>query len=137
MVMYGAGLRLSEALQLEVSDIDGARGVIRVRHGKGNKDREAKLSETLYVWLRRYWDRERPPRPYLFANRDGKLPMDSTIREALALAAKAARISKRVTPHILRHYAERLIMPSCLLRLEDLAGIRLSSTVLLGIIPAS
>jgi site-specific recombinase XerD len=41
MVMYGAGLRIAEALALEVSDIDGARGVLIVRHGKGNKAREA------------------------------------------------------------------------------------------------
>jgi site-specific recombinase XerD len=61
MVLYGAGLRIAEALSLEVTDIDGARGVIRVRHGKGNKAREAKLSPTLYDWLRRYWARE--PRP--------------------------------------------------------------------------
>lgn len=103
MVLYGAGLRLNEAIQLEVGDIDGARGVIRVRHGKGNKEREAKLSETLYFWLRRYWDRERPPQPYLFANHQGKLPTDMTVREAVARAAKDAKISKRVTPHILRH----------------------------------
>jgi integrase/recombinase XerD len=44
MVMYGAGLRIAEARVLEVRDIDGARGVIRVRHGKGDKAREAKLS---------------------------------------------------------------------------------------------
>jgi integrase/recombinase XerD len=103
MVMYGAGLRVSEALTLEVGDIDAARGVIRVRHGKGNKPREAKLSETLYVWLRRYWDQERPPQPFLFANSNGKVPTDATVREAVALAAKAAGIKKRVTPHVLRH----------------------------------
>ncbi len=69
MVLYGAGLRITEALALEVSDIDGSRGVIRVRHGKGNKAREAKLSPSLYQWLRQYWDRERPPAPYLFGSR--------------------------------------------------------------------
>ena len=44
MVMYGAGLRIAEVRVLEVRDIDGERGVIRVRHGKGDKAREAKLS---------------------------------------------------------------------------------------------
>src|SRR5258708_6645109 len=68
MVLYGAGLRIAEALALHVSDIDGARGVIRVRHGKGDKAREAKLSATLYQWLRQYWARERPPLPYLFTS---------------------------------------------------------------------
>ena len=102
MVMYGAGLRISEALALKVGDIDGSRGVIQVRHGKGDKAREAKPS--LYEWLRQYWRRERPPQPYLFASRQtGKPPRAETIRKAIAVAAKSAFIKKRVTPHVLRH----------------------------------
>jgi integrase/recombinase XerD len=104
MVLYGAGLRITEALALEVTDIDAARGVIRVRHGKGNKAREAKLSPTLYNWLRQYWARHRPPLPYLFASRKtGKPPIAETVRAALAHASKQAWIGKRVTPHVLRH----------------------------------
>ena len=104
MVLYGAGLRIAEALALEVSDIDGARGVIRVRHGKGNKAREAKLSPTLYAWLRQYWARERPPLPYLFTSgKTGKRACAESVRAALADAAKQAWIKKRVTPHVLRH----------------------------------
>ncbi len=104
MVMYGAGLRIAEALALEVGDIDGARGVLRVRHGKGNKAREVNLSPALYDWLRVYWARTRPPMPYLFVSpKTGKLPMGSTVRKALARAAKQARIKKRITPHVLRH----------------------------------
>jgi len=104
MVMYGAGLRISEVLALEVRDIDGSRGVLRVRHGKGDKAREAKLSPSLYEWLRQYWARERPPLPYLFASpKTGKLPQCDTVRKALARAAKDAWIKKRVTPHVLRH----------------------------------
>jgi len=104
MVMYGAGLRISETLILEVGDIDGGRGVIRVRHGKGDKAREAKLSESLYQWLREYWRRERPPLPYLFASRQtGKVPGRRTVRKALVLAAKEAGVKKHVTPHVLRH----------------------------------
>jgi integrase/recombinase XerD len=104
MVMYGAGLRISEVIALEVGDIDGSRGVIQVHHGKGDKAREAKLSPALYEWLRQYWRRERPPLPYLFASRQtGKPPTDATVRKALAAAAKDAWIKKRVTPHVLRH----------------------------------
>jgi integrase/recombinase XerD len=104
MVLYGTGLRIREAIALEVSDIDGSRGVIRVRHGKGDKAREAKLSDSLYEWLRRYWAQQRPPLPYLFASpKTGKLPRPATIRRALAQAAKEAWIKKRVTPHVLRH----------------------------------
>ena len=112
MVLYGAGLRLAEALALEVSDIDGARGVLRVRHGKGNRAREVKLSPALYQGLRRYWDRQRPPRPYLFvASRStGGPPKQEVVRRALALAAEQAGITKPVTPHVLRHsYATHLL----------------------------
>jgi site-specific recombinase XerD len=103
MVLYGTGLRISEALALEVRDIDGQRGVLRVRHGKGDKAREAKLSPSLYQWLRAYWARERPPLPLLFASPRGRAPKPDSIRKALALAAKEAWIKKRVTPHVLRH----------------------------------
>jgi integrase/recombinase XerD len=104
MVLYGAGLRIAEAVRLEVGDIDGARGVIRIRHGKGDKPREAKLSASLYLWLRDYWGRARPPLPYLFASpKTGKLPVPPTVRRALSQAAKTAWIRKRVTPHVLRH----------------------------------
>ena len=85
-------------------DVDGGRGVLYVRHGKGNVAREAKLSSRLYTWLRQYWARERPPLPYLFASKQsGRPPRMETIRDALALAAKDALIAKRVTPHVLRH----------------------------------
>lgn len=103
MVLYGTGLRVSEALALKVSDIDGARGVLRVRHGKGNKAREVMLSPELYQWLRQYWARHQPPEPYLFASKSGKLPQANTVREAFAKAAQAALLKKHVTPHVLRH----------------------------------
>jgi integrase/recombinase XerD len=104
MVMYGAGLRIDEALNLQVTDIDGERGVIRVRHGKGDKPREAKLSPVLYGWLREYWTLTQPPSNYLFAApRTGKRPTKSTINKAFKLAAEAAWIKKPVYAHVLRH----------------------------------
>ena len=111
MVLYGTGLRIDEALALEVSDVDRARGVLRVRHGKGNRAREVKLSEALYLQLRDYWDRERPTRPYLFVSRrtGGRLPQE-TVRRAFALAAEQAGLTKRILPHVLRHsYATHLL----------------------------
>ncbi len=104
MVLYGAGLRIEEALQLQVSDIDGERGVIRVRRGKGDKPREAKLSPVLYRWLREYWSLTQPPGSYLFASpRTGKLPSKQTVNKALKKAAEEAWIKKPVHAHILRH----------------------------------
>jgi len=104
MVLYGTGLRIDEALALEVKDIDGARGVLRVRHGKGNRAREVKLSPTLYQWLRNYWDKERPQLPYLFTSpRTGRPPTQNAVRSAFAAAAEQARITKPVRPHVLRH----------------------------------
>jgi site-specific recombinase XerD len=104
MVLYSAGLRLSEAIALETRDIDRAEGIIRVRRGKGKKDRNAKLSPAIYQWLRDYWARVRPAAPYLFSSRStGKPPTRETVRKALRLAAKEAGIQKPVYPHLLRH----------------------------------
>ena len=60
LAIYAAGLRLSEALALRVEDVDAARGVIRVRAGKGDKDRATILSPTLLAALRAYWRAYRP-----------------------------------------------------------------------------
>lgn len=111
MVLYGTGLRIDEALSLEVGDIDGQRGVLRVRHGKGDRARDARLSPRLLQYLRDYWDMERPPRPYLFASRrTGRPPTPDAVRHAFALAQEQAGITKRVRPHVLRHsYATHLL----------------------------
>jgi site-specific recombinase XerD len=101
--MYGAGLRIAEAIVLTVDDIDREREVLIVRNGKGGKPRETKLSPMLYDWLREDWSRRRPPLPHLFADDTGRLPHPTSIRDALQKAAQAARIRKHVTPHVLRH----------------------------------
>lgn len=101
--LYGTGLRISEACRLETRDIDAARGVIHVRHPKGNNERFAMLSPRLLAILRRYWSLERPPAPWLFASRTGR-PLDKkTARDALKRATAKAGLDKEVTPHVLRH----------------------------------
>jgi site-specific recombinase XerD len=108
--LYATGLRISEARRLQTSDIDAARGVIHVRSGKGRRDRLVGLTPHLLELLRRYWKRERPPAPWLFASRTGGPIEANSVREALADAAKQAGIGKRVTPHTLRHcFATHLI----------------------------
>ena len=74
---YAAGLRASEVGGLMVADVDSARGVILVRHGKGAKDRNVMLSPQLLGILRVYWRLARP-RLYLFPGRNEDHPIDPT-----------------------------------------------------------
>lgn len=100
---YAAGLRASEVAGLRIADIDSGRGVIRVRHGKGAKDRDVMLSAQLLGILRAYW-RPARPRLYLFPGRDEDRPINpTTLHAACRSAAKAAGLAKRVTLHTLRH----------------------------------
>lgn len=102
--MYAAGLRISEACRLETSDIDAARAVIDVRHGKGDKERLVMLSPRLLTIMRAYWRHERPTAPYLFTGRTGRPLNPKVAREALRLATASAGLDRRkVTPHVLRH----------------------------------
>lgn len=100
---YAAGLRASEVAGLMIADIDSARGVIRVRHGKGAKDRDVMLSTQLLGILRAYWRLARPQR-FLFPGRDEDRPISPTVLHAACRSAvEAAGLSKRVTLHTLRH----------------------------------
>jgi site-specific recombinase XerD len=119
LVMYGAGLRISEAVQLEVQDIDSKRGVIRIRHGKGNKPRETMLSPTLLAALRAYWKHCRPPQPLLFVSPRKAQPVrQATVRAALRRARVEVGINRKVTPHSLRHsFATHLLDQGTSLRI--------------------
>ena len=100
---YAAGLRASETVHLKVSNIDGERGVIRVEHGKGGKDRNVMLSEQLLNILRVYWKLARP-QVWLFPGREGTKPIDVQVLHSACRSARiAAGIDKRVTVHTLRH----------------------------------
>jgi integrase/recombinase XerD len=103
MVLYAAGLRVSEAVHLKVEDIDSARMVIRVRQGKRRKDRLVMLSPVLLEELRRYWRWYRPPL-WLFPGSDAATPLSiSAIQKVCQRARRAAAIQKQVSPHTLRH----------------------------------
>jgi len=100
---YAAGLRASEAVSLKVADIDSARMVIEVRHGKGAKDRTVMLSPQLLTILRTYWRLTRPGE-WLFPGRTPDKPIDvQVLHAACRSAAKAAGLIKRVSVHTLRH----------------------------------
>jgi site-specific recombinase XerD len=104
MVMYGAGLRISEACALRVEDIDSARGVLHVRHAKGKRERCVMLSQRLLMVLRSYWAACRPPRPFLFPGDDPRKPISvDRVRRGVKAAVSSCGLTKRVTPHVLRN----------------------------------
>jgi site-specific recombinase XerD len=107
MTLYATGLRRAELCHLKVSDIDSERMMIHVRQGKGGRDRDVLLTPKLLETLREYW-RWMKPRTYLFPGTVNNWRADVPITEkivwtAVAEAAKHAGITKRVSPHTLRH----------------------------------
>jgi site-specific recombinase XerD len=101
---YAAGLRISETCGLRAEDIDSRRGLIHVRLGKGRKDRFVMLSATLLPMLRRYWVAVRPAAGWLFpGGKPGTHVRPDTVRKAMAAGVAEVKLTKRVTPHVLRH----------------------------------
>jgi site-specific recombinase XerD len=99
---YAAGLRVSEVVNLKVSDVDSSRMTLRIQQGKGAKDRYTLLSPRLLGELRAYC-RESRPRVWLFPTRSGR-PMDPTAAQKIYYLAKLrARINKQGGIHSLRH----------------------------------
>jgi integrase/recombinase XerD len=117
MTMYGAGLRISEALTLKGQDIDSPRMLIHVRAGKGNKDRMVRLSQPLLTALRDAWraragNAGNTPADLLFPNNGNPArPLNrATAFRIVARAARNAGVARRVGPHTLRHsYATHLL----------------------------
>jgi len=108
-VAYGAGLRVSEVAHLKVDDIDSARMLIRVEHGKGGRDRNAMLSPQLLELLRLWWREGKRrgvmfPHGWLFPGRSYTDPVSTRqLHRAVQEAAEVAGIKRRVGPHTLRH----------------------------------
>jgi integrase/recombinase XerD len=117
--VYACGLRLQEALNLEVSDIDSARMMIHVHRGKGAKDRFVPLPRATLDTLRQHWRRHRHPRLLFPAyGRDSRSAASATqpmaissVQGAFRAAKQQAGITKRaVSVHTLRHcYATHLL----------------------------
>jgi integrase/recombinase XerD len=103
MTAYAAGLRLSELVNLQLRDIDSKRMMIRVRQGKGNKDRYTILSKRLLEQLRIYWKMYHPTL-WLFSGRKPEHPISpSTIAAIYYNARDKAGIKKGKGIHTLRH----------------------------------
>jgi site-specific recombinase XerD len=103
MTCYGAGLRINEACHLRVTDIDSKQMLVHVRHPKGGQERITLLSAKLLEVLRVYWQEEKP-RLWLFPGATPDQPLSSDVaREALQKASLDAGLTKKCTPHVLRH----------------------------------
>lgn len=133
MIFYSGGLRLQEALQLRPVDIDSAGMRIRIRAGKGNKERYVMLSSTLLDTLRTYFKQYKPEK-WLFYGKTKADPVNSrSVQKMIHKAAAAAGIRKRVTAHILRHsFATHLLDRGTNLRyIQDLLGHRSIKTTMI------
>lgn len=105
-VLYGAGLRLAEAIALKPTDVNLEAGEIRVLHGKGDKSRTAGIDEGALGHVARWLERRRAlgiRSRVLLCTLEGKTLEPRYVRQMLERAAARAGIDKRVHPHGLRH----------------------------------
>jgi integrase/recombinase XerD len=108
MLMYGAGLRVSEACHLQVGDIDSTRMVLHVRRTKSRYDRVLPLSGRTLCTLRAYYREARLKAglkgTLLFPGNKAEVPITrNAINAAMMRAVAAAGVTKHVHPHLLRH----------------------------------
>lgn len=124
--IYSSGLRLQEGIRLAVPDIDSARMMIHVRHGKGNRDRYVPLPQRTLRMLRDYWATHRNPRLLFPAEGRDHIalskatePMSKTsVQNAFRAALKQSGIHKLASVHTLRHsWATHLLEAGVNLRL--------------------
>ena len=94
MTIYSSGLRLSEALNLKLKDIDSKRMEIRVEQGKGKKDRYTLLSDVILNKLREYYKKQKPSY-WLFPGKNNKPICSSTIQRVFSKEKKKLRLKKK------------------------------------------
>ena len=122
-LLYSAGLRRSELINLKIEDIDSKRMLIKVRNGKGKKDRMTLLSHKILENLRIYYKRHKP-KVFLFEGSSGDQYSGSSVGKIVTRSAQRAGVRKRITPHILRHsFATHLLEAGTDLRyIQSLLG---------------
>jgi integrase/recombinase XerD len=128
-LIYGAGLRISECVQMQLVDIDSAHMRIWVRNGKGKKDRITLLSNDLLVLLRAYYRIYRPKK-WLFEGPTGNQYSVSSIRQVFNRSKRKALGNSTATVHTLRHsFATHLLENGVNLRyIQQLLGHSSSKT---------
>ncbi|MCX2745824.1 site-specific integrase [Mangrovivirga sp. M17] len=128
-LIYSAGLRVGEMIDMKISDIDGDRMLIHVKGAKGKKDRTTLLSEKTLALLREYYKKYKPKR-WLFEGQGGEKYSASSLRKVFHRAKKNAGIKKDATLHTLRHsFATHLLERGTNLRyIQNLLGHSSSKT---------
>ncbi|BBH20427.1 putative integrase/recombinase y4qK [Paenibacillus baekrokdamisoli] len=122
--IYSAGLRVSEAAHLRISDVDSSNMRIFIHQSKGNKDRYSLLSEKNLLLLRQYWKSYRPS-SWLFPGMSAAAPISTrTIQSVFKQSLLASSISKDVSVHTLRHcFATHLLNNAAsILQIKELLG---------------
>jgi integrase/recombinase XerD len=124
MLVYSAGLRVGEVVRLRSADLDVDRGLVRVRQGKGNKDRYTLLARRAVEAVQIYRDAY-PTEPWLFPGMDPAEHLTTrSVQRIVKQAAEAAGIAKDVSTHTLRHsFATHLLEGGTNLRvIQELLG---------------
>jgi site-specific recombinase XerD len=123
MTIYSSGLRIGEAINLKIKDIDSERMQIRVEQGKGKKDRYTLLSVKNLELLRKYF-LEYKPKVWLFEGANGDIYSPKSIQLILKKAVLKVGIKKHITVHTLRHsFATHLLEAGTDLRyIQSLLG---------------
>lgn len=102
-LLYSSGLRLSELQNLKRENIDPNRNVIFVKQGKGKKDRITILSQKIKTEILDYICNSTYKSKYLIEGRQGRKYSSESIQKVIKLAGEKAKISRTITPHMLRH----------------------------------
>lgn len=124
MLVYSAGLRVSEVVKLKLADIDNNRMLIHIKGAEGKKDRYAMLSKMALETLREYWGQYKPEQWLFEGVRKGRHLSTRTVEKILEHARERAGIIKAVTVHTLRHsFATHLLEAGTDLRyIQELLG---------------
>jgi len=128
-LIYFSGLRLSEAINLKISDIDSYRKIITIKGAKGKKDRISLLSDAVLALLRKYYKQYRP-KEWLFEGQKGGKYSPKSVQKIFHAACFKSGIKKHATIHTLRHsFATHLLEHGTGLRyIQELLGHKNSKT---------
>lgn len=123
MLLYSGGLRLSEVINLKITDIDSKAMTINIRQAKGKKDRQVMLSENFLIILRQYYAKYQPS-CYLFEGQNNVQYSGRSIQQVVQQSALKMGLTKTISPHILRHsFATHLLESGTDIRyIQELLG---------------